>query len=100
MAAYLKGRNSPEVCKEVELALFQNGLRIYTNNTHKAYQAYRSRLLPETEWLTMAAVYAAEISTPGGVIYRRGNESSAPEFYRAVDQVGDKIAAELDLRAT
>jgi hypothetical protein len=96
---YMKGRNSPSDCDDVELMLFQTGLRIYANNTQKAFRAYKYGFLSEEDWLIQARVFAAEVNTPGGKLWREGNENSAPDFFLAVDQAGGELTAELDLRA-
>ena len=97
--AYLKGKTNPDDCDDAELMAFQNGLRIYANNTLKAYRAYRSGFLPRKDWIDMARTFSAEINTPGGQLFRKGNEDSMPDFYTAVDEAGGEITAEMNLRA-
>jgi len=96
-SAYLKGRNQPADCDGAELMLFQNGLRIYSNNTQKAFRAYKYGFLPEEDWIVFAKTFAAEIRSPGGQVWRDGNEIPK-EFFEAVDAVGDEYTAEMDLR--
>lgn len=97
IAAYLKGRNSPGECSEEELMQFENGLRIYFNNTQKAYRAHQHGFLRQDDWLVLGQVFAAEIRSPGGRIWREGNESTAPDFFDAVDALTGEIEAALDL---
>jgi len=97
--AYLKGRKNPDDCDDAELMLFRGELRIYANNTQKAHRAYRSGFLPKDDWIPIARVFAAEINTPGGTLFRKGNESYMPDFYTAVDEAGGEMTAEMDLRA-
>lgn len=98
IAAYLKGRNEPSECDQAEMFRFQNAFRIYFNNTHKAYRAFKSGFLSEDEWTTLASVFAAELHTPGGRLWRQGNEGTSREFFDAVDRVSDEVTAALDLK--
>jgi len=95
--AYLKGRDHPEECSPSELATFQTGFRIYFNNTQKAFRAYKYGFLQEEDWLVFARTFSAELGTPGGKIWRNGNESTAPSLFAEVDATGESIVAELDL---
>ena len=63
-------------CSEAERLLFANSLRIYFNNTHKAHRAFKSGFLSEDDWKMFARVFAAEVHSPGGQLWRRGNEAT------------------------
>ena len=97
-AAYAKGRNQPSECDDGELMLFQNGLRIYFNNTQKAFRAYKYGFLRKEDWLDIAKTFAAEIHSPGGQIWRQGNEEIAKDFFEAVDALQEEYQAVLDLK--
>jgi hypothetical protein len=97
--AYTKGRDQPADCDGAELMVFQNGFRIFFNNTQKAFRAYQFGFLSEAEWLVFAKTFAAELDTPGGRIWRAGNEATDRDLFEAVDAAGEGVKAELDLRA-
>jgi hypothetical protein len=97
-AAYLKGRNEPSECDDREFMLFQNGLRIYFNNTQKAFRAHKYGFIRQEDWLNIGKTFAAEIHSPGGQIWRQGNEDMAKDFFEAVDALNEEYEAVLDFK--
>lgn len=84
---YERGLLSPEELDEIEQVQWTHTFRQHYNATLMAHKAFKSGLLPQHEWQTLAQVFGTELDTPGGKAWRARNSTIFPEFFLEIDEV-------------